>query len=95
MTGPLCVVQTLSPYNKGLIRRAISQSGVALTPWAIQKNPLFWAKRVWGSCSGRERGRAPLSSAPALASPDRLPTPPRSPRRWAAPWMTLPGWPSV
>lgn len=38
--------QALSPYNKGLIRRAISQSGVALTPWSIQKNPLFWAKRV-------------------------------------------------
>ncbi|XP_006834969.1 PREDICTED: bile salt-activated lipase [Chrysochloris asiatica] len=39
-------LQTLSPYNKGLIRRAISQSGVALTPWAIQKNPLFWAKTI-------------------------------------------------
>ncbi|XP_007527948.1 bile salt-activated lipase-like [Erinaceus europaeus] len=39
-------LQTLSPYNKGLIRRAISQSGVALSPWVIQKNPLFWAKKV-------------------------------------------------
>ncbi|XP_060056443.1 bile salt-activated lipase [Erinaceus europaeus] len=39
-------LQTLSPYNKGLIRRAISQSGVALSPWAIQKNPLFWAKKI-------------------------------------------------
>ncbi|XP_036073986.1 bile salt-activated lipase [Rousettus aegyptiacus] len=39
-------LQTLSPYNKGLIRRAISQSGVALSPWAIQKNPLLWAKRI-------------------------------------------------
>ncbi|ELK37349.1 Bile salt-activated lipase [Myotis davidii] len=37
---------TLTPYNKGLVRRAISQSGVALTPWAIQKNPLFWAKQI-------------------------------------------------
>ncbi|XP_008563054.1 PREDICTED: bile salt-activated lipase-like, partial [Galeopterus variegatus] len=37
---------TLSPYNKGLIRRAISQSGVALSPWVIQKNPLFWARKV-------------------------------------------------
>ncbi|XP_059514388.1 LOW QUALITY PROTEIN: bile salt-activated lipase-like [Myotis daubentonii] len=39
-------LQILSPYNKGLIRRAISQSGVALTPWAIQKNPLSWAKGI-------------------------------------------------
>ncbi|XP_077003579.1 bile salt-activated lipase [Tamandua tetradactyla] len=39
-------LQTLSPYNKGLIRRAISQSGVAMSPWVIQKNPLYWAKRV-------------------------------------------------
>nr|P07882.2 RecName: Full=Bile salt-activated lipase; Short=BAL; AltName: Full=Bile salt-stimulated lipase; Short=BSSL; AltName: Full=Carboxyl ester lipase; AltName: Full=Cholesterol esterase; AltName: Full=Pancreatic lysophospholipase; AltName: Full=Sterol esterase; Flags: Precursor [Rattus norvegicus]CAA34189.1 cholesterol esterase preprotein (AA -20 to 592) [Rattus norvegicus] len=39
-------LQTLSPYNKGLIRRAISQSGVALSPWAIQENPLFWAKTI-------------------------------------------------
>ncbi|XP_037348881.1 bile salt-activated lipase [Talpa occidentalis] len=39
-------LQTLSPHNKGLIRRAISQSGVALTPWAIQKEPLTWAKKI-------------------------------------------------
>uniref|UniRef100_G1QCA1 Carboxylic ester hydrolase n=1 Tax=Myotis lucifugus TaxID=59463 RepID=G1QCA1_MYOLU len=39
-------LQTLSPYNKGLIGRAISQSGVALVPWAIQKNPLSWAKEI-------------------------------------------------
>ncbi|XP_046954149.1 bile salt-activated lipase [Lynx rufus] len=44
--GASVSLQTLSPYNKGLIRRAISQSGVALCPWAIQKNPLFWAKRI-------------------------------------------------
>ncbi|XP_054440793.1 bile salt-activated lipase [Pteronotus mesoamericanus] len=44
--GASVSLQTLSPYNKGLIRRAISQSGVALSPWAIQKNPLFWAKRI-------------------------------------------------
>uniref|UniRef100_G1Q033 Bile salt-activated lipase n=1 Tax=Myotis lucifugus TaxID=59463 RepID=G1Q033_MYOLU len=45
-TCPSVSLQTLTPYNKGLIRRAISQSGVALTPWAIQKNPLFWAKQI-------------------------------------------------
>ena len=44
--------QTLSPYNKGLIKRAISQSGVALSPWAIQKNPLSWAKTVRRSWQG-------------------------------------------
>ncbi|XP_024618307.1 bile salt-activated lipase isoform X2 [Neophocaena asiaeorientalis asiaeorientalis] len=44
--GASVSLQTLSPYNKGLIKRAISQSGVALCPWAIQKNPLFWAKKI-------------------------------------------------
>ncbi|XP_014400199.1 PREDICTED: bile salt-activated lipase-like [Myotis brandtii] len=44
--GASVSLQTLSPYSKGLIRRAISQSGVALTPWAIQKNPLSWAKGI-------------------------------------------------
>ncbi|XP_070586335.1 bile salt-activated lipase-like [Erythrolamprus reginae] len=39
-------LQTLSPYNKGLIKRAISQSGVGLCTWAIQKDPLFWAIKV-------------------------------------------------
>ncbi|XP_006894494.1 PREDICTED: bile salt-activated lipase-like [Elephantulus edwardii] len=42
--GASVSLQTLSPYNKGLIRRAISQSGVGVSHWAIQKNPLFWAK---------------------------------------------------
>ncbi|XP_036276299.2 bile salt-activated lipase-like [Pipistrellus kuhlii] len=44
--GASVSLQTLSPYNKGLIRRAISQSGVALSPWAIQKDPLSWAKHI-------------------------------------------------
>ncbi|XP_012599515.2 bile salt-activated lipase [Microcebus murinus] len=44
--GASVSLQTLSPYNKGLIRRAISQSGVALSPWVIQKNPLFWATKI-------------------------------------------------
>merc|ERR1712212_1105814 len=38
--------QTLTPHNKGLIRRAISQSGVALCPWAINRNPLELAEQV-------------------------------------------------
>uniref|UniRef100_A0A674AGJ4 Carboxylic ester hydrolase n=1 Tax=Salmo trutta TaxID=8032 RepID=A0A674AGJ4_SALTR len=40
--------QTLSPHNKGLIRRAISQSGVALCPWAINHNPRAFAEMVAG-----------------------------------------------
>lgn len=38
--------QTLSPYNKGLFRRAISQCGVALSPWALQKNPMNLLNKV-------------------------------------------------
>ncbi|XP_043325900.1 bile salt-activated lipase [Cervus canadensis] len=44
--GASVSLQTLSPHNKGLIKRAISQSGVGLCPWAIQENPLFWAKKI-------------------------------------------------
>uniref|UniRef100_A0A8C2YYN9 Carboxylic ester hydrolase n=1 Tax=Cyclopterus lumpus TaxID=8103 RepID=A0A8C2YYN9_CYCLU len=32
--------QMLSPHSKGLFRRVISQCGVALSPWALQKNPM-------------------------------------------------------
>ncbi|XP_068608855.1 bile salt-activated lipase-like [Brachionichthys hirsutus] len=38
--------QTLSPHNKGLFRRAISQSGVALCPWGINRNPRRYAEEV-------------------------------------------------
>ncbi|RVE65407.1 hypothetical protein OJAV_G00116210 [Oryzias javanicus] len=38
--------QILTPHNKGLIRRAISQSGVALCPWAINHNPRKYAEEV-------------------------------------------------
>ncbi len=38
--------QILSPKNKGLIRRAISQSGVALCPWAVNRNPRQYAAEV-------------------------------------------------
>lgn len=38
--------QTLTPHNKGLIKRAISQSGVSLCPWAIIKNPRKMAEEV-------------------------------------------------
>uniref|UniRef100_A0A2K6JTL7 Carboxylic ester hydrolase n=1 Tax=Rhinopithecus bieti TaxID=61621 RepID=A0A2K6JTL7_RHIBE len=46
--GASVSLQTLSPYNKGLIRRAISQSGVAVSPWVIQKNPVFWVAEKVG-----------------------------------------------
>ncbi|XP_061118049.1 carboxyl ester lipase, tandem duplicate 2 [Conger conger] len=38
--------QLISPKNKGLIRRGISQSGVSLSPWAINKNPRALAEKV-------------------------------------------------
>ncbi|KAJ8286298.1 hypothetical protein GJAV_G00036860 [Gymnothorax javanicus] len=38
--------QLISPKNKGLIRRGISQSGVALSPWAVNKNPRALAEEV-------------------------------------------------
>lgn len=40
------MLQILSPKNAGLFKRAISQSGVSLCSWAIQKDPLYWAKKV-------------------------------------------------
>ncbi|XP_039576283.1 bile salt-activated lipase-like [Passer montanus] len=47
--NPSCLCfapQTLSPKNKGLFKRAISQSGVGLCSWAIQRDPLVWAKKL-------------------------------------------------
>ncbi|CAJ1070932.1 bile salt-activated lipase-like [Xyrichtys novacula] len=38
--------QTLTPHNKGLIKRAISQSGVAVCPWAINENPRRYAEEI-------------------------------------------------
>lgn len=39
-------MQTLSPHNKGLLKRAISQSGVAFCPWALNSNPRPAAEKV-------------------------------------------------
>ncbi|NXA34926.1 CEL lipase, partial [Eudromia elegans] len=44
--GASVSLQMLSPHNKGLFKRAISQSGVGLCRWAIQKNPLLWAQKI-------------------------------------------------
>ncbi|XP_031694484.1 bile salt-activated lipase-like isoform X1 [Anarrhichthys ocellatus] len=38
--------QTLTPHNKGLFKRAISQSGVATCSWAINRNPRRFAEEV-------------------------------------------------
>ncbi|KAK5900422.1 hypothetical protein CgunFtcFv8_025382 [Champsocephalus gunnari] len=39
-------LQILSPHNKGLFKRAIAQSGVAVCPWTIKKNPREYAVEV-------------------------------------------------
>ncbi|KAI9527546.1 hypothetical protein NQZ68_029647 [Dissostichus eleginoides] len=44
--GASVSLQTLSPHNKGLFKRAIAQSGVALSPWTINKNPRQYAEEV-------------------------------------------------
>ncbi|XP_041339901.1 bile salt-activated lipase-like [Pyrgilauda ruficollis] len=44
--GASVSLQTLSPKNKGLFKRAISQSGVGVCGWAIQRDPLVWAKKL-------------------------------------------------
>ncbi|XP_051794541.1 bile salt-activated lipase-like isoform X1 [Acanthochromis polyacanthus] len=38
--------QTLTPHNKGLIKRAISESGVALCNWAVNRNPRSVAEEI-------------------------------------------------
>ncbi|KAM8760686.1 bile salt-activated lipase-like [Acanthopagrus schlegelii] len=38
--------QMLSPYSKGLFRRAITQCGVALSPWALQRSPMALTKKI-------------------------------------------------
>ncbi|XP_077353205.1 bile salt-activated lipase-like [Festucalex cinctus] len=38
--------QMLTPYNKGLIKRGISESGVALCPWSVIRNPRTFAEEV-------------------------------------------------
>uniref|UniRef100_A0A672FJA4 Carboxylic ester hydrolase n=1 Tax=Salarias fasciatus TaxID=181472 RepID=A0A672FJA4_SALFA len=38
--------QMLSPYSKGLFRRAITQCGVALSPWALQRKPMALTKKI-------------------------------------------------
>ncbi|CAJ0965207.1 unnamed protein product [Ranitomeya imitator] len=44
--APAVSLQTLTPYNVGLIRRAITQSGVGLLPVGDPREPLMWAKQL-------------------------------------------------
>lgn len=53
----------LSPHSQGLFRRAISQGGVALSPWALQKNPLALTKKVSSSCWSPEVPDQPGTSS--------------------------------
>ncbi|XP_064026993.1 bile salt-activated lipase [Pogoniulus pusillus] len=62
-------LQMLSPKNKGLFKRAISQSGVGLCSWAIQKDPLSWAKKIGANVG------CPISNTTALAECLRLSSP--------------------
>ncbi|KAK5878460.1 hypothetical protein CesoFtcFv8_023860 [Champsocephalus esox] len=39
-------LQILSPHNKGLFKRAIAQSGVAVCPWTIKNNSREYAVEV-------------------------------------------------
>ncbi|XP_074546523.1 bile salt-activated lipase-like [Halichoeres trimaculatus] len=59
--------QSLTPHNKGLVRRAISQSGVAFCPWAMNKDPhkvaLQVAEKV--GCPTDDRMAACLKSTDA------------------------------
>ncbi|XP_077378961.1 bile salt-activated lipase-like [Festucalex cinctus] len=38
--------QMLSPRSRGLFRRAITQCGVALSPWAVQREPMPLVKKI-------------------------------------------------
>ncbi|XP_004648882.1 bile salt-activated lipase-like, partial [Octodon degus] len=70
--GASVSLQTLSPYNKGLIQRAISQSGVALSPWAIQHNPLFWAQQIAKKVGCPEGDPASLAKCLKVTDPRAL-----------------------
>ncbi|XP_034752627.1 bile salt-activated lipase-like isoform X1 [Etheostoma cragini] len=61
--------QTLSPHSKGLFKRAISQSGVAFCPWALNRNPRKVAEEVAETvgCPTDDRMEACLKSSDAVA----------------------------
>ncbi|NXI71264.1 CEL lipase, partial [Anseranas semipalmata] len=62
-------LQMLSPKNAGLFKRAISQSGVALCGWAIQKNPLAWARKIGLSLGCPTENTAALANCLRVSDP--------------------------
>ncbi|XP_063794569.1 bile salt-activated lipase-like [Pseudophryne corroboree] len=65
-------LQTLTPYNVGLIKRAISQSGVGLCPWAIQQDPLRWAKQIAGKVGCPVHDTAELANCLRSTDPSAI-----------------------
>ncbi|NXY55451.1 CEL lipase, partial [Callaeas wilsoni] len=65
-------LQTLSPKNKGLFKRAISQSGVGLCSWAIQRDPLLWAKKLGEKVGCSTENTAILASCLRSSDPKAL-----------------------
>ncbi|NXA15849.1 CEL lipase, partial [Sapayoa aenigma] len=65
-------LQTLSPKNKGLFKRAISQSGVGLCSWAIQRDPLFWAKKLGEKLGCTTDDTAALANCLRVSDPKEL-----------------------
>ncbi|XP_070811737.1 bile salt-activated lipase [Pituophis catenifer annectens] len=65
-------LQTLSPYSKGLMKRAISQSGVGLCPWAIQKDPLYWAIKIAHKVGCRTDNTTVLANCLRVTDPKAL-----------------------
>nr|QFF91479.1 bile salt-activated lipase-like isoform 3 [Potamotrygon motoro] len=65
-------LQTLSPYNKGLIKRAISQSGVATCSWAIQRNPLYWAQQLAAKVGCQRNDSAAMMHCLKITDPEAI-----------------------
>ncbi|XP_061208329.1 bile salt-activated lipase [Neopsephotus bourkii] len=65
-------LQMLTPKNKGLFKRAISQSGVGLCSWAIQKNPLTWAKKLGQSVGCPTDNTTALANCLRISNPKSL-----------------------
>ncbi|XP_072096789.1 bile salt-activated lipase-like [Mobula birostris] len=65
-------LQTLSPYNKGLIKRAISQSGVATCSWAIQRNPLYWAQQLADKVGCQRNDTAAMVDCLKITDPEAI-----------------------
>ncbi|NXC45717.1 CEL lipase, partial [Penelope pileata] len=65
-------LQILSPKNTGLFKRAISQSGVSLCSWAIQRDPLSWAKKVGENVGCRSDNTTVLANCLRLTDPKAL-----------------------